>query len=200
MGTVDVNINEAAVTAVHEFRSFKGYGVDFFIEVRSSNCTVYLQVVLYDEDARRNRNFILEGDNVKVAGTLKVKTYRKKDGSEGHSLIIERPVLFAKTAGRNSEPQSKHNTPAEDTRQVSSLYQYMNAVTACDKQEDTDSDFWDDVEAAYAAKQQETACQSSQPQKFGNKPGLQKIVIDGKIYETYVTDDNGSPDEDDLPF
>ena len=37
---ISLPINKATVTAVHEFNSFKGYGVDFFIEAQTSNGTV----------------------------------------------------------------------------------------------------------------------------------------------------------------
>ena len=109
MATVDVSINEAVVTAVREFNSFKGYGVDVFIVVQSSDCTLYLQVVLYDNEARRNKPNIHEGDYVRVAGILKDKPYIKKDGTAGHSLLIERPVTFAKIDGRNSVQQLQHD-------------------------------------------------------------------------------------------
>ena len=105
MCEVYVNINEATVTAVNEFNSFKGYGVDFFIEVKGSNGTVYLQVVLYDNIARRNYGYIHAGDHVKVTGDLKVKPYEKKDGTAGTALIIERPISFSKIVSGYSEPQ-----------------------------------------------------------------------------------------------
>ncbi len=109
MATVDVNINEAAVTAVHEFKSYMGYGVDFYIETQSSDCTLYLQVVVYDEEARKKHSYIHEGDYIKVTGALKDKPYQKKDGTAGHSLLIEKPVIFDKIVGRNCEQQSQQN-------------------------------------------------------------------------------------------
>lgn len=110
MSEVNVNINKAAVTAVHEFNSFKGYGVDFFIEVKSSNGTVYLQVVLYDDIACSFSGNIRVGDHVRVTGDLKVKPYEKKDGTAGTALIIERPVSFSKVVSGYSEPQLPPNT------------------------------------------------------------------------------------------
>ena len=114
MSSVNININEAAVTAVREFNSFKGYGLDIFIEAQSSDCTLYLQVTLYDNEARRNSPYVRVGDHVKVAGTLKYKPYTKKDGTAGHSLLIERPVTFTKTGSGNSETLSQQNNIVSD--------------------------------------------------------------------------------------
>lgn len=110
MSEVNVNINSAAVTAIHEFNSFMGYGVDFYIEARSSIGTVYLQVVVYDNEARSYCRYIHEGDYVRVTGDLKTDKYKKKDGTEGISLIIERPVSFSKIVGSDSESQLLQQT------------------------------------------------------------------------------------------
>ena len=110
MSQVDININAAAVTAIHRFSSRKGEGADFFISAQSSNCTVYLQVTLYDDEARRNCNYIHEGDMVRVTGVLKMKTYIKADGTAGYSLVIERPISFSKIVGCNSNLQSLQQT------------------------------------------------------------------------------------------
>ena len=145
MANVNININEAAVTAVHEFRSVRGYGVDFYIEAQSSDCTVYLQVVTYDNEARSYCQYIHEGDYVRVTGDLKVKVYKKKDGTEGTALIIERPVSFSKLVRDNSKPQLLHGTP--DSKIQKSI-QTTTAVTAkavpADAVIDGDG-FWDIV-------------------------------------------------------
>lgn len=109
MSQVNVNIDKATVTAIHRFRSFRGEGIDFYVEAKSSNCTVYLQIVLYDGDARSALvNSIHEGDNVRVTGDLKVKSYLKLDGTPACSLIIERPVVFTKIVTGNSGQQYQH--------------------------------------------------------------------------------------------
>ncbi len=131
MSQVNVTIEEAAVTAVHEFNSFKGYGADFYVEAQSSNSTVYLQVVVYDDEARSYCRYIHEGDYVRITGDLKTKPYRKKDGTEGLSLIIERPVVFSKIVSGNSKPQLQQQTEKSiETVSSEEQNQDENAVTA----------------------------------------------------------------------
>ena len=134
MSTVNVNINEAAVTAVKKFTTFKGVGADFYIEARSSKCTVYLQVVLYDAEATRALSSICEGDSVTVAGDLKDKPYHLKNGAEGHSLVVERPAVFMKLIRRNSEPQllQQADETINTTSSDDEYGQEVNAVTASD--------------------------------------------------------------------
>ena len=133
MSEVNININSAAVTAIHEFKSFKGYGVDFYIEAQSSNGTVYFQVVLYDDTACNYCRYIHEGDYVRVTGDLKTKPYRKKDGTEGLSLIIERPVVFSKIAGCNRIEQLQQNAAkCIETASSEEQSQDKNAVPADD--------------------------------------------------------------------
>ena len=125
MSNVNININEAAVTAVKEFRSSLGYGVDFYIEACSSNGTVYLQVVAYDEEARSYSRAIHQGDCVRVTGDLKVKVYPKKDGTAGCSLLIERPKVFTRITCSNSEQTLRDTSDNSDNaREIS------DAVTA----------------------------------------------------------------------
>ena len=145
MANVNINIIEATVTAVHEFRSVRGFGADFFIEAQSSDCTVYLQVVVYDNEARSYCQYIHEGDYVRVTGDLKVKVYKKKDGTEGTALIIERPVSFSKIVRSNSKSQLLQNTHDGKTQNI---VQSTNAVTANAVSADAviDGDgFWDIV-------------------------------------------------------
>ena len=130
MSEVNVNINEAAVTAVHEFNSFKGYGVDFFIEVHGSNGTVYLQVVVYDDTARRYSSYIHVGDHVSVIGDLKVKSYAKKDRTAGTALIIERPVTFFKIVSGNSEQQLLQDDSQYEALSLEDIIEAENAATA----------------------------------------------------------------------
>ena len=133
MNNITININEAAVTAIHEFNSIKGYGVDFYIEAKSSNGTVYFQIVTYDNEARSYCRYIHEGDYVRVTGELKTKPYRKKDGTEGLSLLIERPVLFSKIASSNSKPQFQQQAEKSiETESSEEQNQDKNAVTADD--------------------------------------------------------------------
>ena len=134
MSTVNVNINEAAVTAVKKFTTFKGVGADFYIEARSNDCTVYLQVVLYDTEATRALSSICEGDVVTVTGVLKDKPYNKRDGTAGHSLLIERPVVFMKLIRRNSESQllQQGDETINTTSSDDEYGQEVNAVTASD--------------------------------------------------------------------
>ena len=177
MGTVDVNINEAAVTAVHEFGSYKGWGIDFFIKVQSSDCTVYLQVVLYDEEARRKSSYIHEGDFVRVVGILKDKPYQKKDGTAGHSLLIERPIVFDKIVGRNSNPQKLHYS---EQNGLSGSVSALAETAESEKKQ----------ELSKAADIAETEMQESASQgTTGYSNGLKKIVIDDITYEAYENDD-----------
>lgn len=191
MSNVNINIKEAAVTAVNRFTTFKGIGADFYIEARSSNCTVYLQVVLYDTEATRALSSICIGDCVTVAGDLKDKPYPKKDGTEGHSLLVERPSLFRKIAGGNSEQQlpqqaNDHSASAEYHGEM------MNAVTANAESRNKSEEF-DQTEKS--DKPAATVIQ----QPAGSNSKLIQFTIDGQTYEAYETDDS-LPYEDELPF
>ena len=127
MSLVNINIREATVTAVHEFTSYLGYGVDFFIEAQSSYGTVYLQVIIYDSSARNYCQYIHQGDSVRVTGDLKVKVYKKKDGTDGTALIIEKPEVFSKIVGSNSRTQLLQDTP---NNKIQNSVQTTTAVTA----------------------------------------------------------------------
>ena len=102
---VNINIDEAAVTAVHEFQSNMGFGADFFVKARNSRDEEYFQVVVYDNEARSYCRYIHEGDHVRVTGILTTKPYKKKNGENGLSLILERPTAFRKIASGNSNQQ-----------------------------------------------------------------------------------------------
>ena len=135
MSKVNVNIDEAIVTAVHKFRSSKGEGIDFYVEAKSSNCTVYLQIVLYDEEARsRMVNSIQKGDSVRVTGQLKLKSYQKSDATAGCSLVIERPEVFSIIAGRKNEQQFQHAIPNYSEEQTEHESRSANNIL---KAEDT---------------------------------------------------------------
>lgn len=121
-------ISKATVTAVHEFKSFKGYGVDFYIEAQTSNGTVYLQIVTYDDMARSYCQHIHAGDEVQITGALKVKTYQKKDGTAGTALIIERPTAFAKIASGNRMQLPQDTTGNETPKEMNTRTE--NAVSA----------------------------------------------------------------------
>ena len=164
MENVKLYINEAAVTAVHEFNSYKGYGVDFFIAARSNYSTLYLQVVLYDNEARRYSNIIHKGDNIMVEGSLKVKPYSKSDDTAGYSLVIEKPVVFRKANSSTSDQQSQQipnerdGTSHESITQITSA-ESASAVTAEDDCID-DSDFWDAVDENYKQEREKASNQS----------------------------------------
>lgn len=130
MENVMVTIKDAAVTAVREFRSFKGYGVDFYIEAMSGNSPLYFQVVFYDDIARSYCRNIHEGDHVKVTGSFRDKIYRKNDGTDGHSLLMERPKVFAKTAGGNSEQQLPQQDNQHEAQSSEDIIEAENAATA----------------------------------------------------------------------
>lgn len=115
MSKVNINVQEAVVTAINKFSSYKGFGADFFVGAQSCNGTVYLQVTLYDSEARRNCDYIHEGDKVRITGDMKVKPYIKKDGTAGCSLIVERPIVFSKIISGNCDQQSQR-FPEESDR------------------------------------------------------------------------------------
>ena len=143
MSSVNVNIKEAAVTAVNKFTTNKGVGADFYIEARSSYCTVYLQVVLYDTEATRALSSICEGDTVTVTGVLKDKPYSKKDGTAGHSLLVERPTVFVKIAcGNRGLQQSPENY---DSKMIPTESCAVNAAAVSAYDSSDDDDFMDRV-------------------------------------------------------
>jgi len=148
MSQVNVNVNEAIVAAVKEFNTFKGYGVDFYVQAHSSSGTVILQVVLYDNEARSYCQNIHVGDTVSITGNLKVKIYRKADGAEGFSLVIEKPVSFTRIASgsskqllQTSETDNKEKSEAEEEVTIT-------ARTACENIKDDNT--WDSANQADA--------------------------------------------------
>jgi len=202
MSNVNIYINEAAVTAIHEFNSFKGYGVDYFVEAQSCNGTVYLQVVAYDNEARSYCQYIHEGDYVRVTGDLKVKVYKKKDGTDGTALIIEKPIVFSKIISGNSSQQLLQNNEENRKKESEDNRQNPNAVTATAvpaENKDKHGFITDTVSEKNAGT---TALNESDSDQ--SYPRLKKIIIDGTVYEAYDDDDPDeayeSPKEDDLPF
>lgn len=185
MSHVDVNIKEARVTALNAFKSSMGDGLDVFIEAKCSYCTVYLQVVLYDDEACRMRSSICEGDYVRVTGILKEKTYTKKDGTAGYALIIERPTVFAKKAGSDCSPQvmqkpsTDTTSPSEKPEQATNA-ETASAVTADEVEQDKNDN--PDIPAA-------------NPTSSTSK--LKTFTMDGQVYE-FCDIDNDS--EYDSPF
>lgn len=133
MSNVLVDIQSATVTSIREFNTYKGYGVDFYIKAQGTECTVYLQVVLFDREARNQFSFFNEGDTVRVAGILKDRPYLKKDGTPGHSLIIENPGVFHKIITSNNTPRSQpavnSNVPTElmQTDPMTTGYNYSDS-------------------------------------------------------------------------
>lgn len=96
MGYVNIDTRKATVTKLHPFRTAKGHGVDIYLEAKSDDCTVYLQVVVYDEQADTAMQILHVEDSVNVAGVLKFKKYAMKDGQPGYSMIVDKPTLFDK--------------------------------------------------------------------------------------------------------
>ena len=123
MSEININIYKAVVTAIKEFNTCKGYGVDFYVEAKCSDCTVYLQIVFYDRAAQLYYKSVHEGDYVIVSGTLKVKPYIKKDGTTGCSLLIEKPTDFCLMTVNKSEKQEQYNNSCNTTSQTETLYQ-----------------------------------------------------------------------------
>ena len=96
MGYAKIETKKATVTALHPFKTSQGYGTDVYIEARSDISTVYLQVVVYDDQAETAMRTLHVGDAVDVSGVLKHKRFAMKDGNTGFSMIIEKPTLFDK--------------------------------------------------------------------------------------------------------
>ncbi len=64
-----------------------------------------------------------------MTGDLKVKVYRKKDGTDGTALIIERPSEFRKIRSSNSEPQLPQQSVANEPLSLEDIME-MEAVSA----------------------------------------------------------------------
>ncbi len=201
LSMVNIIINEAAVTAVNEFKSFKGYGVDFFVEASSSNGSVYFQIVVYDDAARSYSRYIHEGDHVKVTGFLKTKPYKKKNGCDGLSLIIERPNEFRKISGSNSELQLPQQPTENEPLSLEDIIEMESAVPAsavtADNTENEEHECFPPKKADTALQELQAETASQNTQSTANSK-LEKFTIDGQTYEAYI--DDSSPDENDLPF
>ncbi len=127
MQKANIHLPEAVVTVVCEFRSNLGYGARFNVEASSGTGSVFFEVVTYDNEARGYCKYIHEGDSVEVTGFLKAKPYRKKDGTTGISLVIERPESFRKVASSNSNSQLTQDSSDSETKNPS---QEIEEVTA----------------------------------------------------------------------
>ena len=86
MGYVNIETRKATETKLHPFRTAQGHGVDIYLEAKSDDCTVYLQVVVYDEQADVAMQILHVEDSVNVAGILKFKKYTMK----GKRQMIQR--------------------------------------------------------------------------------------------------------------
>ena len=90
------------------FKSDHGEGLDLYVEDREGLNTAYLQVVFYDQKARDMQYEFDIGDSVRGSGKLKVKTYTKRNGSSGFSLVVENPSSFEKVEGANDTGNRSH--------------------------------------------------------------------------------------------
>ncbi len=205
LSLVDVNINEATVTAVHEFHSIKGYGVDFYVEARSNNGAVFLQIIVYDNEARNYCRYIHEGDHVKVTGNMTVKPYAKKDGTTGCSFVVERPIMFRKIVGWNSEQQLLQRGNQVETPSLEDIVAAENAITATAISADNKSDNNDKLQ--HKTNETETALQNPHTvtAEQQNKELNEQISrIETKRYPPLrFSSEYRQPtpeDEDDLPF
>ncbi len=145
MSKVNVSIDEAAVTRITEFHSHQGYGLDIFIEAKSSTCTVYLQVVLYDDRARDAFNRIHVGDSLKISGPLKVKNYVKSDGTDGWSLVLENPEPFHVIQNRNNKPQLLLTDIVDNAKEETKHVMAEAAQPSMNMTDEWDDGFlWDD--------------------------------------------------------
>ncbi len=96
MGYVSIETRKATVTKLHPFWTAQGQGLDIYLEAKSNDCTVYLQVVVYDEQADIAMQILHVEDSVNVAGVLRFKKYTMEDGQPGYSMFINKPTLFDK--------------------------------------------------------------------------------------------------------
>lgn len=127
MKKADIILEEAVVTAIRDFRSHLGFGVDFHVEASSGNGSIYFEVVTYDNEARSYCKYIHEGDCVRVTGVLKVKPYQKKDGTAAISLVIERPDSIRKVFCGNCNPQVPQDSSGGG---INNPFDEVDAVTA----------------------------------------------------------------------
>lgn len=96
MAIVNINTKEATVTKIHPFRTAQGYGADVFMAAQSDAGTVYLEVSVYDEQADAVTRELHTGDAVDVTGVLTFKSYPRKDGGSGYSMMVRKPALLVK--------------------------------------------------------------------------------------------------------
>ena len=141
MPRVEVNTKKATVTKVCPFQTRMGPGVNFYVEAKSDIGTVYLQVVLYDERARKALLDIHKDNLLDISGSLKYQMYQKKDGTTGYSLVIENPEQLtvhknpADTASQELQSNTSQLDYPEDAEQQSvetaeTDQQDLHAVTA----------------------------------------------------------------------
>ena len=190
MSEVNVNIDKAEVTQIREFCSSKGYGIDIYVTAKSSDCTVYLQIVLYDERARKGYNIVHVGDILTVKGILKVKNYPKNDGTTGWSLTIENPEYLCQVQNSsNSIPQLPQQTEDNKNRITEANACSVDAVSA--------SAVSADEPAADNPGIKDRVADTKQEQDAGREKGgvrilevhpfkkLVKYMVDGQVYESY---------------
>lgn len=208
MSNINIHIEDGTVTGIREFTSRIGYGADFFVEAKGDKCTVYFQVTVYDDTARSYRSYIHEGDHVIVTGDLKDKVYKKSDGSEGHSLIIERPINLRKIVRGTSGMQVPQNNTEDEDDFLDLIFGEDEAATVSAVTASENGDNLTRNEIISAEENADTARQEPQAETAKAESKVESVLeIPQKRPSTYA-DPSGRTqyplatpkDEEDLPF
>ncbi len=199
-----IHLPEAVVTLVCEFRSKLGYGVRFNVEASSGNGIIYFELVTYDNEARSYCKYIHEGDSVEATGTLKAKPYRKKDGTTGLSLVIERPESIKKVTSSNRNPQLPQDSADNIT---TNPFQGKDAVTASavSASEETVTAETASSERAFAITDEliDDTCNNNEDlyvSPVDAAKGLRKFMMNGVVYESWEQPIDPNFESEELPL
>ncbi len=86
-----ITVSYGTVTEIKQFHARGETGVDVYIRDESSYGTVFFQVVYYGKKAESVLRNLQVNDQVNIAGTITVNSYRKKDGTTTAILVIRNP-------------------------------------------------------------------------------------------------------------
>ena len=86
-----IHLTCGSVTEIKQFKARGETGVDVYIQDKNEHGTAYFQVEYYGRRAEDVLAYLQVGDQVNIAGTLVVNTYKKKDGTYSTMNVIKNP-------------------------------------------------------------------------------------------------------------
>lgn len=110
------------ITSMKQFSAPGGPGLDVYIEDTSEGYTIYLQVVLYDEKAKKGSSLLRQGDIITVEGPINLNYYQKADGTKAFNLVVVNPKVQPESFPAKQEMQElQEQKTVQETKVVQEL-------------------------------------------------------------------------------